>query len=163
MDGVGTKRGMEDDSAVSGKRPAGDVAAMKILVPNFLAGTIIGKGGSCIAETQNETGARVHLSQAREYFPGTTDRVVMLQGSLPSVRAALIIIVTKTLATDRVVPEGVTTPTLAPPPMIKMAVPAGAAGSIIGHGGELIKKLHEETGAKVQISPKSLLAQVSVL
>ncbi len=41
-----------------------------------------------IAQIQNESGARVKLSQNREFFPGTTDRVVLVQGDIEAVENA---------------------------------------------------------------------------
>ena len=49
---------------------------------------VIGKGGLTIAQIQAESAARVKLSQNREYFPGTTDRVVLIQGNFDSVTNA---------------------------------------------------------------------------
>jgi len=41
------------------------------MVSNKDAGTIIGRGGSTIAGLQNKSGARIKVSNANEYFPGT--------------------------------------------------------------------------------------------
>lgn len=36
------------------------------------AGAIIGKGGETIAQLQKETGARVKMSKANDFYPGTS-------------------------------------------------------------------------------------------
>jgi RNA-binding protein Nova len=41
------------------------------MVSNKDAGTIIGRGGSTIATLQKISGARIKVSNANEYFPGT--------------------------------------------------------------------------------------------
>jgi RNA-binding protein Nova len=41
------------------------------MVSNKDAGTIIGRGGSTIATLQKMSGARIKVSNANEYFPGT--------------------------------------------------------------------------------------------
>ena len=40
---------------------------VKILIPNYAAGSIIGKGGANIAEVQQQTGARIKLSPNNDY------------------------------------------------------------------------------------------------
>jgi RNA-binding protein Nova len=43
----------------------------KILVPSTAAGAIIGKGGETIAQLQKDTGARIKMSKANDFYPGT--------------------------------------------------------------------------------------------
>jgi RNA-binding protein Nova len=43
----------------------------KILVPSVAAGAIIGKGGETIAQLQKDTGARIKMSKANDFYPGT--------------------------------------------------------------------------------------------
>ena len=42
----------------------------KVLVPSIAAGAIIGKGGETIAQLQKDTGARVKMSKANDFYPG---------------------------------------------------------------------------------------------
>jgi RNA-binding protein Nova len=42
----------------------------KMLVPSVAAGAIIGKGGDTIAQLQKDTGARVKMSKANDFYPG---------------------------------------------------------------------------------------------
>ena len=44
---------------------------LKILIPNYAAGAIIGKGGTNIGDLQNQYGAKIRLSPSREFYPGT--------------------------------------------------------------------------------------------
>ncbi|EWM23909.1 neuro-oncological ventral antigen 2 [Nannochloropsis gaditana] len=55
-------------------------SAVKLLVSAGLAGCLLGKGGGTINVLQEETGARIKLSQNQDYFPGTQDRVVLISG-----------------------------------------------------------------------------------
>lgn len=43
---------------------------VKILVPSNAAGAIIGKGGEAIAQIQKESGAKVKMSKANDFYPG---------------------------------------------------------------------------------------------
>ncbi|GFQ82481.1 RNA-binding protein Nova-1 [Trichonephila clavata] len=57
----------------------------KILVPSVAAGAIIGKGGETIAQLQKEAGARVKMSKATDFYPGTTERVCLITGSIEGI------------------------------------------------------------------------------
>jgi len=55
----------------------------KMLVPDTLAGAIIGKDG-VIGEVEHMSKCQLQLSAPGEYFPGTTDRICLMGGSLKS-------------------------------------------------------------------------------
>ena len=67
----------------------------KFLVSNAAAGSIIGKAGASISELQSQSGARLQLSRANEFFPGTTDRVVLASGTVNQVLTALHLVLTR--------------------------------------------------------------------
>lgn len=64
---------------------------------NTAAGSIIGKGGSTITEFQSQSGARIQLSRNHEYFPGTSDRIIMISGILVEITKAMELILEKLL------------------------------------------------------------------
>lgn len=43
---------------------------MKVLIPSYAAGSIIGKGGQTIVQLQKETGATIKLSKSKDFYPG---------------------------------------------------------------------------------------------
>jgi RNA-binding protein Nova len=49
----------------------------KILVPSVAAGAIIGKGGETIAQLQKDTGARIKMSKANDFYPGISDSILL--------------------------------------------------------------------------------------
>lgn len=57
----------------------------KILVPSVAAGAIIGKGGETIAALQKECGARVKMSKSNDFYPGTSERVCLITGSVEGI------------------------------------------------------------------------------
>ncbi len=63
--------------------------AIKMLMENNHAGSIIGKRGSTINQLQEFTGARIKISQSHDHFPGTRDRVSLVEGPKPCVVSAL--------------------------------------------------------------------------
>ncbi|KAL4191250.1 hypothetical protein AMTRI_Chr07g28900 [Amborella trichopoda] len=70
-------------------------ASVRFLVSNAAAGSVIGKGGSTITEFQSQSGARIQLSRNHEYFPGTTDRIIMISGTVDEILTAMDFILSK--------------------------------------------------------------------
>ncbi|RYQ94459.1 hypothetical protein Ahy_B08g089368 [Arachis hypogaea] len=103
---------------------------VRFLVSNSAAGSVIGKGGSTITDFQSQSGARIQLSHNHEFFPGTTDRIIMLQSE------------------DENDPE--------PKTKVRLIVPNGSCGGIIGKGGAtisdaqtLLEKEEENTNSNI--------------
>ena len=98
-DGADAASEHEADSTGQGSSssaiPKDQKLIVKFLMSNAAAGAIIGKGGASIAELQDNSGARLQLSRAAEFFPGTAVRVMLIAGTLNSVLAALHLVLTK--------------------------------------------------------------------
>ena len=98
---IGQSFGTGDETAVS----------LKVLVSNKLVGGVIGKAGATINTIKETSGAKVKVGQLlrrshsfglifykqvsnnTELFPGTTDRIILLSGSLNSVMLAARMVV----------------------------------------------------------------------
>jgi hypothetical protein len=66
------------------------VVAIKMLISNNVAGSIIGRMGQSISELQIETQTRIKISQSSDYYPNTQDRVCFIQGTtITSVQMAI--------------------------------------------------------------------------
>lgn len=63
--------------------------AIKLLVSNNVAGSIIGRQGQTISELQSQSITRIKLSQSGDYFPGTHERVLLVQGEPGHIKIAL--------------------------------------------------------------------------
>ena len=50
----------------------GDTIHFKVLIPSIAAGAVIGKGGDAIAQIKKNTGAKVKISKANDFYPGVT-------------------------------------------------------------------------------------------
>ncbi|ROT73040.1 putative RNA-binding protein Nova-1 isoform X2 [Penaeus vannamei] len=141
---------------------------LKILVPSVAAGAIIGKGGETIAQLQKDTNARVKMSKANDFYPGTTERVCLITGNVDAILTVLSFIMEKI----KEKPDPNAKPAIdfdnkqtaerekqisrsARSPQVKILVPNSTAGMIIGKGGTYIKQIKEESGAYVQISQKA--------
>ena len=68
--------------AIGAAKIAGPAVNLKILVPAVASGAIIGKGGETIADIQKQTGTKIKMSKANDFYPGTTERVGLLQGRI---------------------------------------------------------------------------------
>lgn len=50
---------------------------LKVLIPSYAAGSIIGKGGQTIVQLQKETGATIKLSKSKDFYPGKNGQWVI--------------------------------------------------------------------------------------
>ncbi|OEH77092.1 RNA-binding protein nova-1 [Cyclospora cayetanensis] len=101
---------------------------LKLLVSNIVAGAVIGKSGSVIAQIEQQTGCALKLSPANMYYPGTEERILIMSGEQEALNDAVIVV------------------------MLRIVAPNSAVAAIIGKGGQQIKELQEATNARVQVS-----------
>ena len=94
------------------------------------------------------------LSSNNEFYPGTTERVVVVVGELQQILAMLDLITEKIRSELPGRAGGSHTPERCN--MIKLIIPNSTAGMVIGKGGCFIRGITEDTGAKLQISQKDL-------
>ena len=69
--------------------------AIKLLVSNSASGLIIGRSGSTISDLQVKSQTRIKLSQGGDYYPGTSDRVCLIQGYLSNAFLAVEMVLEK--------------------------------------------------------------------
>eukprot|EP00292_Cryptomonas_paramecium_P006823 CAMPEP_0113663326 /NCGR_PEP_ID=MMETSP0038_2-20120614/1077_1 /TAXON_ID=2898 /ORGANISM="Cryptomonas paramecium" /LENGTH=460 /DNA_ID=CAMNT_0000578335 /DNA_START=14 /DNA_END=1392 /DNA_ORIENTATION=- /assembly_acc=CAM_ASM_000170 len=153
-----SKRKQEDSSSEpSSKRFHSEEVAVKVLFSNKEAGTVIGRKGATIANIQERSAAVVRVSHSGDYFPGTEDRIVLVKGTVSTVRAALDMIFTELYSESETwkqisSSQGVNSSDAVLSSSI--VIPEGAAGPLIGKGGENIRIITESSNAKVQLVPK---------
>ncbi|XP_049304132.1 RNA-binding protein Pasilla isoform X2 [Bactrocera dorsalis] len=130
---------------------------MKILVPAVASGAIIGKGGETIASLQKDSGARVKMSKSHDFYPGTTERVCLITGSVDGIMSVMDFIMDKIREKPDLTTKIIDTDSKQNQDrdkQVKILVPNSTAGMIIGKGGAFIKQIKEESGSYVQISQK---------
>lgn len=123
---------------------------IRFLVSNAAAGSVIGKGGSTITDFQSQSGARIQLSRNQEFFPGTTDRIIMVSGTINETLKAVELILLKLLS-ELHAEEG---DDVEPRTKVRLIVPNSSCGGIIGKGGSTIKSFIEDSQAGIKISPQ---------
>jgi len=151
----------------------GDVAAgtatLKFLVSNAFAGTLIGTGGNAVKELMEVSGARVAISGNKEFYPGTSDRVLVLSGSLESLLVAISLIWELIYLQAKANAKGSANRTVTWSPAAckdslvgtddielsaKITIPAAAGGLILGKSGATLKLITETSRATVQMTDK---------
>ncbi|KAG6573860.1 Protein BTR1 [Cucurbita argyrosperma subsp. argyrosperma] len=123
---------------------------IRFLVSNAAAGSVIGKGGSTINDFQSQSGARIQLSRNHEFFPGTTDRIIMVSGTINEILKAMDLVLAKLLS-ELHAEEG---DDVEPRTKVRLIVPHSSCGAIIGKGGSTIKSFIEDSQAGIKISPQ---------
>lgn len=144
--------------------PVNYPAALKLLVSNNVAGSIIGRSGQTISELQTISGTRIKLSQTGDYFPGTQDRVCLVQGEPERVKTAIRLLLERLymlqehqhsqhMAWQLQKQKGAAAPSF--DFVVRMLVPSSSCGMLIGKSGSNIKFMEETTGvSSVRLSPK---------
>ncbi|BBN14085.1 RNA-binding protein Nova [Marchantia polymorpha subsp. ruderalis] len=122
-------------------------SSIRFLISNAAAGSVIGKGGATISEFQAQSNARIQLSRNHEYFPGTTDRIILISGTVSEILTALHLILSKILNEAEDENEGDQKSN-----QVRLIVPNNVCGAIIGKGGSTIKAFVEDSGANIKLS-----------
>lgn len=111
---------------------------------------IIGSGGSTVADLMTQTSTIIKFSPGRELYPGTTERVTCVSGTIPNICAALSKIFVL-IADPNHVMSGDLQEYLR---RFKMLVSNIAAGMAIGKSGVTIKAIQLECACKIQVTNK---------
>jgi len=128
---------------------------MKLLVDNFVAGSIIGQRGSVIAMMERDCGVIMKLSPTNVYFPGTQDRIVVMGGRMDALHRALREILKKVQESAAINGPALPHEGRGPRPILcQMVVPETTISAVIGRGGEKLKALQARTQAKVHVANK---------
>ncbi|KAF4674395.1 Poly [ADP-ribose] polymerase 2 [Perkinsus chesapeaki] len=138
----------------------------KLLITHKQAGAIIGKNGAEIAAMEKAAHVTAKVSPGGSYFPGTTDRIMVLSGKGHSIRAALHEVVNKFDYCNQVAQAqedakstflGATNVVSRPRPLpmvLRMVVPNSSVGTLMGKQGRDIRQLAITCGVHIQISPR---------
>ncbi|GFH06301.1 uncharacterized protein HaLaN_00908, partial [Haematococcus lacustris] len=127
--------------------------ATKLLVSNAIAGSVIGKAGANIEQLQRSSGARIQLSRAGEFYPGTSDRVLLLSGCLHSVLTAIFLILEKVSrdAASSQSRNGRPAREDEREDEVKLALSRRLCGLLIGHKGQTVRDFISDSGATIRV------------
>lgn len=129
-----------------------------------MASSIIGNRGTNVKELIARTKSNISVSQVHDYYPNTSNRIVIISGTLSAVSfsQSLICIRTSRLAKNDTPDEDRYTSLealqQAPEDVmqhfvnVKISIPELAAGLLIGRAGEFVKLLSGQAGAAVKFA-----------
>eukprot|EP00887_Chlorella_sp_A99_P006419 scaffold3.g6419.t1 len=141
------------DPAEEGERA--ERVVVKFLMPNVAAGSIIGKGGSNISEIQTQSSARMQLSKANEFYPGSSsesqDRILLISGTVNQLLTALHLVLSRLRAEPGALRSVQAKDSEAI--QLRMLVHSRLCGTLIGKGGATIRSFNEDSKATFNISP----------
>ncbi|XP_047327463.1 far upstream element-binding protein 1-like [Impatiens glandulifera] len=127
-----------------------------IAIPNGKVGMVIGKGGETIRYIQLQSGAKIQITRDSDADPYATTRNVELLGTQQQIERAEELIINIIKESD----QGNTAqsdPKVQPGnEQIELKVPNHKVASLIGKGGETIRSIQSQSGARIQIIPLHL-------
>lgn len=142
--------------------PIAKRAAIKFLITNSVAGSIIGTGGSAIKELIEVCGSHIKVSSTEELYPGRSQRIVLVSGPVEAVACAqsllwILFAQTAQNSADKGPEKRIVTwsPRLATEKSIlyanteiegEIAIPAAAAGLLLGKNGGTIDEIRRQSG-----------------
>ncbi|XP_054818423.1 glutenin, high molecular weight subunit DX5 isoform X1 [Prosopis cineraria] len=130
----------------------------KIDIPNGRVGVIIGKGGETIKYLQTQSGAKIQVTRDMDADPNSPTRMVELMGT-PDQIATAEKLINEVLAEAEAGGSGIVARRLtgqAGSEQFVMKIPNNKVGLVIGKGGETIKNMQAQTGARIQVIPLHL-------
>jgi len=128
------------------KRQAKGGQIVKILCPNFVTGSVIGKNGEEIKGLKARTYATINVAKAGQQFPGTDERPIAIKGDKSAMTEVISFVQEKIYVSDQAdeTRKG----------LVKLVIPDTSAGRIIGRGGETVKRLRSTWAVDVSPSAK---------
>merc|ERR550534_2296275 len=131
------KRALEDEEEGGSNkriRTGAESVEVTLLVKSNEMGQVIGKGGETIKSIREETGASLYTSKFNQNAP---ERTVKISGPVEQVYTAIRMIID-------ILSKGI--------PAVTLLGEYRNLGALIGKQGVNIKRLREETGAKILIA-----------
>ncbi|KRX78262.1 Far upstream element-binding protein 2 [Trichinella sp. T6] len=126
----------------------------EVIVPKHAVGSIIGRGGETIRRLTSESGARIQFKIGEDH--NAPERTAVISGTMEQIdRATRMItdlvnksasVLLEASAYDCCNFEGCDSD------IFYMHVPANKTGLVIGKGGETIKQINMDSGARVELS-----------
>lgn len=143
---------------------------LKFLLSNSLTGSLIGTQGKAIKELITITDAKINVSSASDFYPGTSDRVILISGTKEAVSLAQTLLWEMIgLMAKHSEENGGDTRLVEWNPRTafealgqndsvevsgKFSVPAAAGGVVLGKGGETLRGFSTQTSTRVTMSGK---------
>ena len=125
----------------------GGYVSLRLLISREEAQYLFGADEALVGMLRQQTGANISLSD-----PGAHERVLSIGGGLDVIFKAFSLVCRKLWEFIC----GLSDPSNPRPLVLRLCVPAGQCGSIIGKQGAKIKEIRDLTGAQINVSQESL-------
>ncbi|NXB91567.1 FUBP3 protein, partial [Vidua chalybeata] len=132
----------------------GNSTIQEILIPASKVGLVIGKGGETIKQLQERTGVKMIMIQDGP-LPTGADKPLRITGDAFKVQQAREMVLEIIREKDQADFRGVRSDFSARMGggSIEVSVPRYAVGIVIGRNGEMIKKIQNDAGVRIQFKP----------
>lgn len=137
-----------------------DCTMIRLLIPNVVMGSLIGKQGLRIRQMQQQHNVR--MVAAKDCLPQSTERVTEVTGSVEGIQESILDILHIFLMEW----DKITNQTVAYDPRVRnqrreiitqsIKIPEDAVGSIIGKQGTRIQEIRKKSGSQIQISESNV-------
>ncbi|MCO5549066.1 hypothetical protein L7F22_002532 [Adiantum nelumboides] len=138
----------------------GQYNSKRMDIPNGRVGVVIGKSGETIKGLQAKSGARIQITRDADHDPQAQNRQVEIMGTPDQIRRAEQMIKDVIAEADAGGPGPFLgggfggSGSFGEP--IQIRVPTSKVGLIIGRGGETIKSMQHQSGARIQLVPAAM-------
>ncbi|XP_042334698.1 far upstream element-binding protein 3 isoform X4 [Sceloporus undulatus] len=135
----------------------GNSTIQEILIPASKVGLVIGKGGETIKQLQERTGVKMIMIQDGP-LPTGADKPLRITGDAFKVQQAREMVLEIIREKDQVDFRGIRNDFTSRMGggSIEVSVPRFAVGIVIGRNGEMIKKIQNDAGVRIQFKPGSV-------
>ncbi|XP_026716215.1 far upstream element-binding protein 3 isoform X2 [Athene cunicularia] len=132
----------------------GNSTIQEILIPASKVGLVIGKGGETIKQLQERTGVKMIMIQDGP-LPTGADKPLRITGDAYKVQQAREMVLEIIREKDQADFRGVRNDfsSRMGGGSIEVSVPRFAVGIVIGRNGEMIKKIQNDAGVRIQFKP----------
>jgi len=138
-----------DSVTTSTVAPAPGDVTQTFSIAKDIVKRIIGPAGATIQKVREMSGAKVKVGN--DPIPGTDTQPLTLTGTDTQVAVALAMV--NEIASNPAAPGATGTPTSSVGKTEgKHAIPSSLVGRVIGHGGETIKLIRDQSGAKIHLA-----------
>lgn len=150
---MATKRTMQDENSEAAKKArvegAADLQEVRVLIDNYEASVIIGKAGANVKKIRTESSAFVSILKSEG---AAKERVMQVKGTVESNVVAMRLIADLLLSNDNERKAAEKPEAAGDTWTFKVLIHKSLAGAIIGRGGEIVRAMQTETGARVSLS-----------
>jgi len=153
---MASKRNIEDNGDGSTKKPrteGDDLQEVRVIVDNYEASVIIGKGGANVKQIRLDSSAFVSILKTEG---SSKERVMQIKGTVEFNVTALKLIGELLIKNDQERKQTENPEAVVDTHCFKVLVHQSLAGAIIGRGGAIIKSIQEDTAAKISLSTEPL-------